>query len=103
MALAKGTAATYRVRIREGDILNQQSGGTKKGRDGGLPYYEHVARHPLMIVAIKEGNDDSTQKKTYSPEMFRVNLSQKSGQRMQHCIVSRKVTSMVSKGWQTEG
>jgi hypothetical protein len=96
------TAATYRVCIREGDILNQQTGRTKKWRDGGLPYHEHVARYPLMIGAVKEGNGDSTQK-TYSPEMFRVNLSQKSGQRMQHCIVSRKETPIVSKGWQTEG
>lgn len=91
------------MRIREGDVLNQQTGGTKKGRDGGLPYYEHVARYPLMTVAVNEGNGDSTQQKTYSPEMLRVNLFQESGQRIQHCIVSRKETPMVSEGWQTEG
>jgi hypothetical protein len=44
------TVATYRVRIREGDIFDQQTGRTKKGWDGGLPYYEHVARYPLMML-----------------------------------------------------
>jgi hypothetical protein len=91
------------VRFRESDILNQQGDGTEKWWDGGLPYYNHVPRYSLKIVAVSEGNGDSTRNKTYCPELSRMNFSHNPSQRIQHCNVSRKETPLVSKTWRKEG